>query len=60
MDLITVETFVRTTLAALAIKVVAAIIFWFVGRWLIHRVIAMVQGGMRRNDIDPTLTRYLG
>lgn len=60
MDLTTVETFVRTTLAALAIKVVAAIAFWFIGRWLIHRVIALVQSGMRRNDIDPTLTRYLG
>ena len=60
MDLTTVETFVRTTLAALAIKVVAAIAFWFIGRWLIHRVIALVQAGMRRNDIDPTLTRYLG
>ena len=56
----TVETFVRTTLAGLAIKVGAAIVFWFVGRWLIHRVIALVQSGMQRNHIDPTLTRYLG
>jgi small conductance mechanosensitive channel len=60
MDFNTVEIFVRTTLAALAIKVIAAIAFWFIGRWLIHRVIALVQAGMRRNDIDPTLTRYLG
>ena len=56
----TVETFVRTTLAGLAIKVGAAIVFWFVGRWLIHRVIALVQSAMQRNHIDPTLTRYLG
>jgi small conductance mechanosensitive channel len=60
VDMSTVETFVRTTLAGLAIKVVAAIVFWFVGRWLIHRVIALVQAGMQRNHIDPTLTRYLG
>ena len=60
MDMTTVETFVRTTLAGLAIKVAAAIVFWFVGRWLIHRVIALVQAGMQRNHIDPTLTRYLG
>jgi small conductance mechanosensitive channel len=60
VDLTTVDTFVRTTLVALAIKVAAAIAFWFIGRWLIHRVIALVQSGMRRNDIDPTLTRYLG
>ncbi|HET9695070.1 MAG TPA: mechanosensitive ion channel family protein [Steroidobacteraceae bacterium] len=60
MDMTTVETFLRTTLADLAVKVVAAIAFWFVGRWLIHRVIALVQAGMHRNHIDPTLTRYLG
>ena len=60
MDMTTVETFVRTTLAGLAIKVAAAIVFWFVGRWLIHRVIALVQAAMQRNHIDPTLTRYLG
>jgi small conductance mechanosensitive channel len=60
VDMTTVETFVRTTLAGLAIKVAAAIVFWFVGRWLIHRVIALVQAGMQRNNIDPTLTRYLG
>jgi small conductance mechanosensitive channel len=60
MDMTTVEAFVRTTLAGLAIKIAAAIVFWFVGRWLINRVIALVQAGMQRNHIDPTLTRYLG
>ncbi len=60
MDVNTIETFLRTTAIDIAIKVAAAIVFWFVGRWLIHRVIALVQGAMRRNDIDPTLTRYLG
>ena len=38
----------------------AAIAFWIVGRWLIGRVIALIQGGMNRNHIDPTLTKYLG
>ena len=31
MDMATVETFLRTTVAALAVKVAAAIVFWFVG-----------------------------
>ncbi len=44
----------------MAVKVVAAVIFWFVGRWLIGRVIRLVQAAMHRNHIDPTLTRYLG
>jgi len=60
MDMATVETFLRTTVAELAVKVAAAIVFWFVGRWLISRVIHLVQAAMHRNQIDPTLTRYLG
>lgn len=60
MDIETIQTFLSTTVADFAIKVAAAIIFWFVGRWLIHRVIALIQTAMHRNHIDPTLTRYLG
>jgi small conductance mechanosensitive channel len=60
MDLTSIETFVRTTVAEVAVMVAAAIIFWFVGRWLIGRVIKLVQSVMHRNHIDPTLTRYLG
>jgi small conductance mechanosensitive channel len=60
MDMDLVETFLRTTVAALAVKVAAAIVFWFVGRWLISRVIHLIQAAMHRNEIDPTLTRYLG
>ncbi|HEX9207016.1 MAG TPA: mechanosensitive ion channel family protein [Steroidobacteraceae bacterium] len=60
MDFTSIETFVRTTAADLLVKVLAAVLFWFIGRWLIHRVIAMVQAAMHRNQVDPTLTRYLG
>jgi small conductance mechanosensitive channel len=60
MDMTSVETFLRTTVAAVAVKVLAAIVFWFVGRWLIGRVIKLVQAAMHRNHIDATLTRYLG
>jgi small conductance mechanosensitive channel len=60
LDISAFEVFLRTTVAALAVKVLAAIAFWFVGRWLIGRVIKLVQAAMHRNDIDATLTRYLG
>jgi small conductance mechanosensitive channel len=60
MDMSSIETFLRTTALDLAIKVLAAIAFWFVGRWLIARVIGLVQASMHRNHIDATLTRYLG
>jgi len=60
MDFTSIETFLKTTAADLAVKVLAAVLFWFIGRWLIHRVIALVQAAMHRNAVDPTLTRYLG
>jgi small conductance mechanosensitive channel len=60
MDMTTIETFIKTTALDMLIKILAAIAFWFIGRWLIGRVIKLVQAAMHRNHIDPTLTRYLG
>jgi small conductance mechanosensitive channel len=56
----TLREFFLTTGADLAIKVLAAIAFWIVGRWLIGRVIALIQRTMSRNNVDPTLTKYMG
>ncbi len=60
MDMQTIQTFVSTTVTELAIKILAALAFWVVGRWLIGKVIAVMQAGMNRNNVDPTLTKYLG
>lgn len=60
MDTSSIELFLRTTAIELGIKVMAAIAFWIIGRWLIGRVIAVIQAAMNRNNVDPTLTKYLG
>ena len=60
MDMAGLQSFLSTTVADLAIKIVAAIAFWIIGRWLIGRVIGVIQAAMNRNNIDPTLTKYLG
>ena len=60
MDMQSIQTFLSTTASDLAIKVLAAIAFWVVGRWLIGRVVSLMQAWMSRNHIDPTLTKYLG
>jgi small conductance mechanosensitive channel len=60
MDISTLQNFLGTTLADLALKVAAAIAFWIIGRWLIGRVVSLMQAAMNRNQIDPTLTKYLG
>ena len=60
MDMQSVQTFLSTTATELAIKILAAIAFWIVGRWLIGRVISLMQAAISRNHVDPTLTKYLG
>jgi small conductance mechanosensitive channel len=60
MNFDAVQTFLVATLPPLLIKILAAIAFWIVGRWLIGKVVSVVQAGMNRNKLDPTLTKYLG
>jgi len=60
MKLENIEEFLMTTGADLAIKVLAAIAFWIVGRWLIGKVVGVIQATMGRNNVDPTLTKYVG
>jgi small conductance mechanosensitive channel len=60
MDMASIQTFVSTTLADLLIKVLAAVAFWIVGRWIIGKVVGLMQAAMNRNHVDPTLTKYLG
>jgi small conductance mechanosensitive channel len=60
MDTQAIKVFLSTTAIDLGIKILAALAFWFVGRWLINRVAALIRAAMGRNNVDPTLTKYLG
>src|SRR5574339_20235 len=60
MDLQAIQQFLSTTVVELGIKVLAAIAFWIICRWLICRVITLISASMGRNHVDPTLTKYLG
>ena len=60
MDMTSIHQFLSTTATELAIKVMAAIAFWIIGRWLIGKVVGLLQAAMNRNAVDPTLTKYLG
>jgi len=41
-------------------KLLAVILFWIIGRWLIGFVGQMLQQVMERQKVDPTLMRYIG
>lgn len=60
MDIKSIETFLSTTAIDLGMKILAAIAFWIIGRWLIGKVVSLMQAAMNRNAVDPTLTKYLG
>jgi small conductance mechanosensitive channel len=60
MDMQAVQTFLTTTAIDVGIKILAAIAFWIVGRWIIGRVISVMQSLMQSNKLDVTLTKYLG
>src|SRR6478735_3999026 len=60
MDFPALQAFVSTRLIDAAIMIVTAIAFWVVGRWIIERVVAVMQAAMARSRVDPTLSKYLG
>ena len=44
----------------LGVKILAAIAFWVIGRWLIGLVGQAVQSTLERQKVDATVMRYLG
>ena len=45
---------------SLGIKILAAIAFWIIGRWLIHMVVRFLRAGLERQKVEPTIGRYIG
>ena len=45
---------------AIGFKIVGAIVFWLIGRWLISLAVRLVSNALERQKVDPTLLRYLG
>jgi small conductance mechanosensitive channel len=41
-------------------KILAAIAFWIIGRWLIGLAGRMLQAALGKQKVDPTLMRYIG
>ena len=50
---------VITILTTVGLRLLGAIAIWIVGRWLIGVVLRMMGTGLRKQQIDPTLIRYI-
>ncbi|WP_394560720.1 mechanosensitive ion channel family protein [Aquipseudomonas alcaligenes] len=46
--------------AEFAVKILAAIAFWVIGRWLIGFAVGLLQKTLSRQSVDPTVLRYVG
>ena len=60
MDWNQVVTMAGAQLATFGLKVLGAIAVWVVGRWLIGLSVRLVTKALGRQNVDPTLLRYVG
>jgi small conductance mechanosensitive channel len=51
---------IAATLTGVALKALGALILYLIGRWLINSAIHIVQRGLEKQRVDPTLLRYVG
>jgi small conductance mechanosensitive channel len=56
----TLKAILTTTAATVGLKILAALAFWIIGRWLIGRITAAIKAAMNRSAVDPMLVQYLG
>ena len=49
-----------TAATEVGLKVLAAVAFWVIGRWLIGVAVSMVRASLERQKVDPTVLRYVG
>jgi small conductance mechanosensitive channel len=48
-----------TTLTAFGLKVLGAVVAWIIGRYLIGLAVRLIGAGLTRQEVDPTLQRYI-
>ena len=59
-DISRYQDLIVTTATDVGIKMLAAIAFWVVGRWLIGVAVGMVRAALEKQKVDPTVLRYVG
>jgi len=60
MDWSNILKTVESTITGVGLQVIGAIVLYIVGRWLINFAIGLVQKGLSRQKIEPTLLRFIG
>ena len=59
-DISRYQDIIVTTATDVGLKVLVAIAFWVIGRWLIGVAVGMVRAALEKQKVDPTVLRYVG
>jgi small conductance mechanosensitive channel len=51
---------IETTITGVGLQIIGSIVLYIVGRWLIGFAVGLVQKGLSRQRIEPTLLRFIG
>ncbi len=54
------QDLITTAATELGLKILAAVAFWVIGRWLIGVAVGMVRASLEKQKVDPTVLRYVG
>jgi len=54
------QDLVVTAVTAAGFKILAAVAFWLIGRWLIGLTVNLLRGSLERQKVDSTVLRYVG
>jgi small conductance mechanosensitive channel len=54
------QDLIVSTATNVGIKVLAAIVFWVLGRWLIGTAVSLMRRSLEKQKMDPTVLRYVG
>lgn len=60
MDWVQIQQIVITAATDVGLKILAAIAFWVVGRWLIGIALNVIRKALETQKLDPTILRYVG
>ncbi|MBS1786995.1 MAG: mechanosensitive ion channel family protein [Acidobacteria bacterium] len=60
MDVNQITTYVTTVAVTVGLKILAAIVLYLIGRWLIGLIIKIMQRALEAQHVDATVQRYLG
>ena len=59
MDLHTLVTTLLHDAVSIAMKIILALVIWFIGRWIINRIVKLLDNIFERRNVDVSLRTFL-